>query len=83
VYAPEEPSPVPGGTSLMETRSSGRPFQWRASAARRIGCSTSAGSSTSSRNRCSSRKRGPEAGETRTRTYRSMAADSTKPPWLR
>ena len=48
VKAPEEPMPVPAGTSATEAISSGSPRQWRTSASRRIGCRISRGSSTSS-----------------------------------
>ena len=37
VYAPEEPIPVPAGTSATEAISSGFPRQWRSSVSRRIG----------------------------------------------
>ena len=48
VNAPEEPMPVPAGTSATEAISSGSPRQWRTSASRRIGWRISRGSSTSS-----------------------------------
>ena len=48
VNAPEEPMPVPAGTSAIEAISSGSPLQWRSSASRRIGWRISLGSSTSS-----------------------------------
>ena len=37
VYAPDEPSPVPEGTSATEAISSGAPLQCRSKVSRRIG----------------------------------------------
>ena len=48
VNAPEEPIPVPAGTSATDAISSGFPRQWRSRLSRRIGCWIAAISSTSS-----------------------------------
>ncbi len=48
VNAPEEPMPVPAGTSATDAISSGLPCQWRSRVSRRIGCLISAIVSTSS-----------------------------------
>ena len=45
---PDEPRPVPAGTSAITLTSSGSPFQWRSNDSRRIGWRISEGSSTSS-----------------------------------